>query len=360
MAIMATMWKRVLAVASITAVLALCLISRPPSLTLQLPRQTDGDLGEYTGSTTGDQVQAMRRAAVRSECLNHAGHGVMTPMNPFFASKFFPASLTLAEEEGLAWCRVGKAGTTAWSILFLLLRDVPPDQIAKAVTDLTAHDLLKQNFPSRPSERMHMVRGEHGVDYFKFLVVRHPFVRIVSAFRDKLEMLAEHNVRYHMRDAPRMTSRRTFNSSVADSPTFPEFVDYLIRTPPNLMDKHWAPYSKVCLPCNISYSAILRLETIQQDADWFFPRLGLEKLRAPWEEVAGIARGLNKVHGEPDGEAARVDGGGEEVQSSASISEKYFSQLEKSTIVRLYEKYLVDFRMFGYESQVRKYINMGR
>ena len=30
-------------------------------------------------------------------------------------------------------------------------------QIAKAVTDLTAHDLLKQKFPSRPSERMHMV-----------------------------------------------------------------------------------------------------------------------------------------------------------------------------------------------------------
>ena len=30
-------------------------------------------------------------------------------------------------------------------------------QIAKAVIDLTAHDLLKQKFPSRPSERMHMV-----------------------------------------------------------------------------------------------------------------------------------------------------------------------------------------------------------
>ena len=29
-----------------------------------------------------------------------------------------------------------------------------------------------------------------------------------------------------------------------------------------------------------------------------------------------------------------------------------FNQLEKSAIVRLYEKYSVDFRMFGYDSQV--------
>ena len=35
--------------------------------------------------------------------------------------------------------------------------DLDISQIAKAVADLTAHDLLKQKFPSRPSERMHMV-----------------------------------------------------------------------------------------------------------------------------------------------------------------------------------------------------------
>ena len=119
--IVATMWRRVVAIASITAVLALCLISRQHSLTLQviytnkhghtcskmnillvvgnsnqrqhsgkvygwhlgnwlssmstvshghgwliwwlmtslqLPRQIEGDLAEYTGSLTGDQVLA--------------------------------------------------------------------------------------------------------------------------------------------------------------------------------------------------------------------------------------------------------------------------------------------------------------
>ena len=38
-------------------------------------------------------------------------------------------------------------------------------QIAKAVIDLTAHDLLKQKFPSRPSERMHMVGSIISVNF---------------------------------------------------------------------------------------------------------------------------------------------------------------------------------------------------
>ena len=193
---------------------------------------------------------------MREACLAKAGQGVLTPMNPYFATKFFPASLTLAEEEGIAWCRIGKVGTTAWSALFLLLREVPLDTIRAAVANLTAHDLLKQKYPSRPSERMHMIKGEHGRDYFSFLVVRHPFVRLVSAYRDKLESLTEYNVRYHITDGPRMTSRRVFNSSVADNPTFPEFVDYLIRTPPNLMDKHWAPYSKVKIFTSLDFLLI--------------------------------------------------------------------------------------------------------
>jgi len=216
-------------------------------------------------------------------------------MNPYYASKFYPASLTLAEKESLGWCRVGKAATTAFAALFLLMRDIPVTRIREAVLNLTAHELLKETFPSKPSERGHMVRGEHGTQYFTFMVVRHPFVRLVSAYRDKLETLTQYNVRYHIKDGPRMTERRVHNSSVADSPTFPEFVDYLLRTPPNLMDKHWAPYSKLCLPCNISYSAILKLETLQEDADWMFPHLGLDSLRPAWDSVSGSIPGYTWV-----------------------------------------------------------------
>merc|ERR1712127_1111659 len=237
-------------------------------------------------------------------------------------------------------CRVDKVGTTAWSALFLLLRAVPLATIQTAVADLTAHDLLKQTVPSKPSERMHMVRGEHGTKYFKFMVVRHPFVRLVSAFRDKLERMTEYNVRYHAKDAVRMTERR-YNSTVADSPTFPEFADYLVRTPPNLMDKHWAPYSKLCLPCNISYDAILKLETIKEDADWLFPHLNLTHLRPDWDQVA-------HVHAGPGGEGG---------QDSDTLARNYYGRLARQTIVRLYNKYSVDFRMFGYDTEVQSFID---
>ena len=75
------------------------------------------------------QVMAARRSLVLETCMEYVGHGVQRPSNPYFATKFFPASLTLGEEEGLAWCRVGKVATTAWSAFFLLLREVPLHQI---------------------------------------------------------------------------------------------------------------------------------------------------------------------------------------------------------------------------------------
>ena len=37
------------------------------------------------------------------------------------------------------------------------------------------------------------------------------------------------------------------------------------------------------------------------------------------------------------------------------LKKGHFVQVEKSTIVRLYHKYIVDFRMFGYDSQVKDF-----
>ena len=111
---------------------------------------------------------------------------------------------------------------------------------------------------------------------------------------------------------------------------------------------------QVCIPCNISYSAVLKLETLEEDADWLFRKLNLTRLRSDWDSLAGLNKktgdGEGRVHGGPGG-----NGGA----PSQTVAGKYFSQISRENITRLYEKYQVDFQMFGYEGQVQDYVVLG-
>ena len=116
---------------------------------------------------------------------------------------------------------------------------------------------------------------------------------------------------------------------------------------------------QVCLPCNVSYSAIIKLETLKADADWLFDKLDLSQYKEDWESLAAINKAEegdtggdsdNRVHGGPGGRGGKP---------SEKLSSEYFSQISREDIRRLYDKYRVDFEMFGYDSQVQSYIDMG-
>lgn len=275
----------------------------------------DDDDDEYRrAGDDGDQVQLSRMAQVIRSCMWRAGHGVMKPMNPYYYSKFYPASMTLAEKKGVGWCRIAEVDTAAFSLLFLFVMEVPVTEITNAVASNNIKKILKQNLSMRPRKRKNLMEQEDK-DFSFLIVVRHPFLRLVDAYRDKIEN----------------------NSSDSKIQNFAEFVDTLIRTPPNLMDKHWAPYSKACIPCKISYSAILKIETLDRDLTWLFKKLDLKHHQHDFYNL--VEKTAPKT--------------------SESLSRKYFSRTKKVNIRRLYEKYQVDFEMFGYEDQIQKYIDMG-
>ena len=75
---------------------------------IYLPYQDDKSEYDIIGGRTASEVQIARKTQVIESCVRHSGQGVKKPMNPYFGSKFFPASITLAEEEKIGWCRIGK------------------------------------------------------------------------------------------------------------------------------------------------------------------------------------------------------------------------------------------------------------
>lgn len=107
-------------------------------------------------------------------------------------------------------------------------------------------------------------------------------------------------------------------------PTWREFVRYIANTPSSKFDEHWKPIYSLCSPCIIKYDVIAKMETFSEDTQFVINQLGLEeRLTVEW---------VHKTSKE----------------TTSEVGKKYFSQITKAQVDQLYNKYRLDFELFGY------------
>ena len=162
----------------------------------------------------------------------------------------------------------------------------------------------------------------------KIMIVRHPFERLLSAYRDKLEdhqRGPQHGTfHYYRKYGRKIVSKYRQSNSSRVEPSFEEFIDYLIDTDLALYaDDHWIPFYLFCTPCLVDYDLIVRFETLGEDLLLLLRRLGLEE-RPSWKHM--------------------TLGG-----TSSQVAQSYFQQLGKTKVQQLFQKYKMDFRLFGYD-----------
>ncbi|XP_066978991.1 carbohydrate sulfotransferase 11-like [Macrobrachium rosenbergii] len=107
-------------------------------------------------------------------------------------------------------------------------------------------------------------------NYKKFIVVRHPIERLVSAYFDKIHH-KEGKLPMQRKVLPFVRKTRK-NATVTDI-TWPEFVSFVVRKGGRL-NAHWMPYESLCLPCQIDYDFILKFETLDEDAEGLLRAIG--------------------------------------------------------------------------------------
>ena len=68
---------------------------------------------------------------------------------------------------------------------------------------------------------------------------------------------------------------------MVESATFSEFLQSLADHTPKSIDQniHWEPYWSACYPCDIQYDYVLKLETIEEDSEWFLHHIGVDQAR---------------------------------------------------------------------------------
>ena len=159
------------------------------------------------------------------------------------------------------------------------------------------------------------------------MIARHPLVRILSTYRDKLEDPITPWI-YHANLTKRIIKQyghMSAGQSTNNTVDFKQMVHYLIDHGP--YDYHWIPVSRLCNPCEIPYDYIARLETSYLDYPYIFSKL---------ENVPGSEKGLPKSVVTYKG-ATDLD-----------VVRKYYGTLPINVTKILIEKYNMDFHLFGY------------
>ena len=273
------------------------------------------------------------------------------------------SNLYWLRKENVAYCPIFKSATSTWRnhLVDLLNFSRSIDMNAAVYKDnripVGVHENLMQLGAIKPKSKEFMIYVNslpEKNNFTGFMVVRHPFNRLVSAFRDKLERNLEepfyydnfgkHFVEKYREKALKElgedffgkennfgTPMKVLNNGRpnADLPSFWEFVQAIIDR--YKMDEHWIPIYQFCSVCNPTamkaFQYILKFEELETEEkmflnnfDWKIEENNLKKLNA------------NHPYNMPNDQ----------------LTQLYFSILSKEQIMGLYKVYELDFLLFNY------------
>ena len=110
----------------------------------------------------------------------------------------------------IVFCVVGKAACTSWLRVLLQLTGNPAAQRVAAADRTNVHRMLHYYLEPRSFQNTTQLASTPFKDYYKFMFVREPLERLVSAFRDKMFLDGDYiNIRqYIIREFRRNPSPR--------------------------------------------------------------------------------------------------------------------------------------------------------
>ncbi|CAH2107501.1 unnamed protein product [Euphydryas editha] len=246
----------------------------------------------------------------------------------------------------LVWCNIFKAASSSWLYNFNVLAGYEKKFLAR--TRHTPLTLARKKFPRPSEEELRDTINTPGV--ISLMVVREPFVRLLSAYRDKLENITPPYYRKLARKIVaehREAATKVLGEIESFGPTFYEFVAYLIKkyiSGTTTFDEHWAPYYKFCTPCAANFTVIAKVETLSRDSTFVVQQLGLGHIlgRKVRNRRMRLRTVMNKSR----------DG-----KNTSALLKYYFGQLNMHMLDKLLEIYGIDFEMFGYDSNIyRSYV----
>lgn len=157
-------------------------------------------------------------------------------------------------------------------------------------------------------------------DIFKFCFVRHPYGRLLSGYLDKVV----HRKGQHQQIEAALGKQEGENIS------FAEFIDAVVQLPIIEQDQHWRVQYYQTYQAGIKHDFIGRFENFAEDVRYVAERLGIQAYLGPEILGTSLVKSVGRHH------ATGAD----------ALVEQYYTPDLKA---KIYEKYRMDFEVFGYQ-----------
>ncbi|CAB3366457.1 Hypothetical predicted protein [Cloeon dipterum] len=136
------------------------------------------------------------------------------------------------KQHKMSYCPIYKAASTTWLHQMLILSGRSEQSIKSKLKVQQLSEQAREVYPVEDSDQVEEALRTN----LKLVIVRHPFERLLSAYRDKLENInvgLEHGVEYFYKSHGRKIVKKYRNETSSRlEPTFREFVSYLIKEDP--------------------------------------------------------------------------------------------------------------------------------
>ena len=163
--------------------------------------------------------------------------------------------LIVSEKYKVIYCYIPKVSSTNMKRIFLVLEGLYPS-ITEIHTQLDLQLVLLNNQKFTEDQRQYMLKN-----FYKFMIVRDPFERLVSAFLHKFRRM-NHQIISSLRKPNRNNTKTLI---AGRNVSFTEYALHLINNPPWMLDMHFMPYENLCRPCNVKYDFISSIDTLSRD-----------------------------------------------------------------------------------------------
>ncbi|KAF1478174.1 Carbohydrate sulfotransferase 14, partial [Megadyptes antipodes antipodes] len=221
---------------------------------------------ESPGDLDYEVLQDIRNRTIRAVCRQRAMPRSVWEL-PAGQRRTVLRHLLVSDKYRFLYCYVPKVACSNWKRILKVLDGALESVDVKLKMDHKSDLVFLGDM--KPDEISYRLKN-----YYKFIFVRNPMERLLSAYRNKFGEIKEYQQKYGVEIIRRY--RKNGGNSAGDDVTFSEFLRYLLDEEAERMNEHWMPIYNLCQPCAVRYDFIGSYERLNTDANYV-----LEQVQSP-------------------------------------------------------------------------------